>query len=67
MDHWSKIVSIVELDPQAFFTIGTYIVQKQKIFIMVSGERLGLWASCLVFQHENSVTLLHMNQISISR
>jgi len=26
MDHWPKIVSLVELDPQALLTIGTYIV-----------------------------------------
>jgi len=29
MNHWSKIVSIVELDPQAVLTIGTHIVKKR--------------------------------------
>jgi len=28
MNHWPKIVSIVELDPQALLTIGTHIVKK---------------------------------------
>jgi len=27
MNHWPKIVSIVELDPQALLTIGTHIVK----------------------------------------
>jgi len=31
MDHWPYIVSIVELDPQALLTIGTYIVKKRRI------------------------------------
>jgi len=39
MDHWPKIVSTVELDPQAILTIGTYTVKN--VFIVVSGERLG--------------------------
>jgi len=47
MNHWPKIVSTVELDPQALLTIGTHIVKTHcSILIMVSGERLGPWASC---------------------
>jgi len=43
MNHWPKIVSLVMLDPQALLTIGT-ISSKN---IVMSGERLGPWASCL--------------------
>jgi len=46
MNHWPKLVSIVELDPQALLTIGTHTVRKIVVFIMMSGERLGPWASC---------------------
>jgi len=44
MNHWLKIVSIVELDPQAMLTIR--LPYYQKTFIMMSGDRLGPWASC---------------------
>jgi len=45
MNHWLKIVSIVELDLQAMLTIRLPILSKT-LFIMMSGERLGSWASC---------------------
>jgi len=47
MNHWLKIVSIVELDPQAMLTIRLPIYSQKTLFIMMSGERLGPWASCL--------------------
>jgi len=43
MNHWPKIVSFVELDPQALLTIRTH---SQKTLFIMSGERLGPWASC---------------------
>jgi len=50
-------VSIVELDPQALLTIGTHIVKNiVVVFIMMSGERLGPWASCLCMK-----LCVHMN------
>jgi len=41
MNHWPKIVSIVELVPQDLLTIGTHIVKNIVVFIMMSSERLG--------------------------
>jgi len=48
MNHWPKLVSIVELDSQALLTIRTYIIKKT-LFIMISGEGLCPWASCFGF------------------
>jgi len=47
MNHWPKIVSTVELHPQALLTIGTHIVKNSVVFIMIPGKRLGPWSSCL--------------------
>jgi len=43
LNHWPNIASIIMLDSQALLTIRTHIV-----FVMMSGERLGPWASCFV-------------------
>jgi len=48
MNHWLKNVSIVQLDPQAMLTIRLPILSKN-IIHYESGERLGPWASCLVY------------------
>jgi len=45
MNHWLKIVSIVELDPQPMLTVRLPILSK-RLFIMMSCEHLGPWASC---------------------
>jgi len=47
MNHWPKIVSVVELDPQVLLTIRTHRYCQKTLFIMMSGEHLGPWASCL--------------------
>jgi len=39
-------VSIVELDPQALLIVGTLLSKNGVVFVVMSGERQCLWASC---------------------